>query len=624
MQVLSLALLGLALLGLAVALASAKPLRGMCRDSQLVFPEGERISAPRPHEYINVEDLPTTFSWANVSGVNYLTRSRNQHIPEYCGSCVAFATTSSLNDRMAILRRKAWPEINLAPQVLLNCNAGVSCEGGNAGPVFEHIHRNGVPDETCQNYEARDGECTAMGICETCDPNKGCSPITNYTLYYVAEFGNLVGVDQMKAEIYARGPIVAGIDATDKLEAYTHGIFSEEKILPVPNHEISIVGWGVEDGTEYWVVRNSWGTYFGEEGFFRINMHENNLAINSQPAFAVPAFHKNVSAMEPYINLGAEITAELEARAAGRLFMHRTVDMPAFTSHQFAEGSLFDPATKGKAVRHNVKSSHVVSPLPHTYLTPEDLPETYDPRNINGMDYTTANRNQHIPQYCGSCWAHGTTSALADRIKLLRKGAFPDIQPSVQVLVNCVTANETHGCEGGDPTAAHNWIYENGIPDETCTNYLAKDEVCNAANTCKTCSPETGTCTAISDPPKLHIAEYGQVAGEHNMMAEIYARGPIAGTIAVPPALETWNGQGIFNDTTGDVSLDHEIEIAGWGVENNVPYWIIRNSWGTYWADTNWFYLIRGTNNLGVEANCDWAVWDGKMPYVNELPVPQA
>jgi cathepsin X len=62
--------------------------------------------------------------------------------------------------------------------------------------------------------------------------------------------------------VYARGPVACGIDATPALEAYTGGIFSEHKELPKANHVVSIVGWGVENGTEYWIVRNSWGTYW--------------------------------------------------------------------------------------------------------------------------------------------------------------------------------------------------------------------------------------------------------------------------------------------------------------------------------------------------------------------------
>jgi cathepsin X len=76
----------------------------------------------------------------------------------------------------------------------------------------------------------------------------------------------------MKAEIYARGPIGCGIDATNGLEAYTGGIYSEKKIFPMINHEVAVVGWGFDNATqtEYWIGRNSWGTYWGENGFFKI------------------------------------------------------------------------------------------------------------------------------------------------------------------------------------------------------------------------------------------------------------------------------------------------------------------------------------------------------------------
>lgn len=103
----------------------------------------------------DLKALPSYYWWGNVSGTNYLTFQRNQHIPVYCGSCWAFAVTSALSDRIKIMRKAAWPDVNLAPQVLISCNNGAEgCNGGDPRQAYEWIHQNNITDETCSPYQA--------------------------------------------------------------------------------------------------------------------------------------------------------------------------------------------------------------------------------------------------------------------------------------------------------------------------------------------------------------------------------------------------------------------------------------------------------------------------------------
>jgi cathepsin X len=109
----------------------------------------------------------------------------------------------------------------------------------------------------------------------------------------------------MKSEIYQHGPIGCGIQATDEFEKnYTGGVFKQYIADPQLNHEISIVGWGVTDqGEEYWIGRNSWGTYWGEYGFFKLPMHDKtqNLGVETDCDAAIPAYEPMAKKVEQFI-----------------------------------------------------------------------------------------------------------------------------------------------------------------------------------------------------------------------------------------------------------------------------------------------------------------------------------
>jgi cathepsin X len=91
--------------------------------------------------------------------------------------------------------------------------------------------------------------------------------------------------------------------------------------------------------------------------------------------------------------------------------------------------------------------------------------------DFNSTDFLTVAKNQHIPQYCGSCWAMAATSALSDRIKIQRGAAFPDVNIAPQPILECLVTGETAGCDGGVSIVLYDYVMKNGITDETCSIY---------------------------------------------------------------------------------------------------------------------------------------------------------
>lgn len=260
--------------------------------------------------------------------------------------------------------------------------------------------------------------------------------------------------------------------------------------------------------------------------------------------------------------------------------------------------------------------------ITHDNLNYLQLPQSFSWSNVDGTNYLTKNLNQHIPVYCGSCWAHGSISALGDRIKIARKAEWPDINLSIQFLLNCQMGGS---CNGGDHLATYKAIKKYGsIPFEDCMIYQAcssdskesacqskTDFVCTPNNICRTCNTFTsngGVCNPITQYPNATIAEYGAVRGSLDMMTEIQKNGPIACGINAEEILD-YNG-GVLDVPNKLKMINHIISIVGWGYDDqtNKQYWIIRNSWGSYWGELGFMRLVLGENQLGIEKSCAYAI----------------
>jgi len=259
-------------------------------------------------------------------------------------------------------------------------------------------------------------------------------------------------------------------------------------------------------------------------------------------------------------------------------------------------------------------------PLPYEVLPNSALPQEFTWCNMNGTNYCTINRNQHLPQYCGSCWAHGSISALGDRIKIARKATGADINLAVQHVLNCFNVGS---CHGGSVPGVYQALrvksatgtglsYESGLPYMACSSestegFCSKaDWSCtpqNVARTCNTFTASGGKCVPITQFPNVTISNYGTISGATAMQNEIFNRGPISCGI---------DASRILKYQTGVVSLlgtgtDHVISVVGWGYDGKEQYWFVRNSWGEYWGEAGYIRVAMGHNYLDLESQCAWA-----------------
>ena len=610
---------------------AANTLRRVSNDHPCrVVPE-EKIEHLVKTPLVHTDALPEQWLWNDVNGKNLLTTVRQQHIPQYCGSCWAQAASSTLGDRIKIARDGAWPEINIAPQVLISCEEDTDgCHGGYALSAFKWINENYITDETCSSYQARGRDnglgCSAMAMCRNCNPGEACFVPDQYHTYGIDEYGAVSGEEAMMQEIYQRGPLACGIAVPEALDTYTGGIYCDDTGDMEIVHDVSIVGYGVEDGNKYWLIRNSWGTHWGEDGFFRVCRGTNNIAVESDCAWATPVDTWTVPAWHQTTD--AEKNDERNDKTV------YTFPQPVFTDSietGLNRSWINDkPVNGGCRVAEATFRNGEVKNSPHVWETNADVPASVDWRNMDGVNYLSWNKNQHIPQYCGSCWAQGSTSALADRFNILsgNKTASP-VALSAQMVVNCQAGGS---CDGGNPGNVYEFAMEQGLVHGSCTNYQAMNDemdICGAINVCRDCSPpppaegEDGLdgCVAV-ESQRYYASEYYKVKGVDQMKAELAANGPMGCGIHATDNFEVnYDGSTIYSEKTGPFAMiNHEISVVGYGIsDEGVEYWIGRNSWGSYWGDYGFFYMQMYTDNLDIEKDCVAATPSWTKPAAQEF-----
>ena len=212
---------------------------------------------------------PDSFDWRDKGLV---TPVRDQGM---CGSCWAFSTVANLEGLYYKLKGVA---VDLSEQILVDCDTYDSaCNGGLMEYAFQWIKENGMETEEDYPYTGYKGSCKA-------DPSKYIDmKVTGWKkLGSSTSTWSPVDEEEIKEFLYETGPLAIALNA-NPLQTYSGGILDKTSSqCPVSgiNHAVTLVGYGAESGVDYWIVKNSWGANWGENGYFRIRRGTSCCGVN--------------------------------------------------------------------------------------------------------------------------------------------------------------------------------------------------------------------------------------------------------------------------------------------------------------------------------------------------------
>lgn len=216
--------------------------------------------------------LPASFDWRNYNGIQWMTSVKNQGT---CGSCTAFASIGALEAIYRTACHNPGLDIDLSEQHLFGCVGGVCA--GSAGISFEealsYFLYNGVPDESCFPYEGIDRDCAS-----TC-PDWQSRTLTISGFQRLSP-ENHINPELLKPAIMIQ-PLLCSMLVYDDLRYYAGGVYQHVTGDYLGGHAVIIVGW--DDATSCWICKNSWGSNWGEEGYFRIRWED--CGIGSESTF---------------------------------------------------------------------------------------------------------------------------------------------------------------------------------------------------------------------------------------------------------------------------------------------------------------------------------------------------
>jgi KDEL-tailed cysteine endopeptidase len=221
----------------------------------------------------NAASAPASIDWRSKGAVTSV-KDQGQ-----CGSCWTFSATGAIEGAWAI---KKGQLVDLAEQQLVDCATGLSygshgCSGGQMDGAFKYVIENGQCSLSSYPYTAKDGSCSK------------CSAVA-----HISSCSDVKSNDQISLKgAVALQPVSIAIEAdTRYFQSYSGGILTSSSCGTQLDHGVLIVGYGEESGQKFWLVKNSWGTTWGDKGYVKIARSDSTndagiCGIAMQPSFPV-------------------------------------------------------------------------------------------------------------------------------------------------------------------------------------------------------------------------------------------------------------------------------------------------------------------------------------------------
>ncbi|CAG0914399.1 unnamed protein product [Notodromas monacha] len=530
---------------------------------------------------IHVDTKDKWFSFSLLSEledlVYYLFADLRGDLNTYYITCETGALEGQVHRRYGTL-------VSLSEQNLVDCSTPYGNQGCNGGLIdyaFKYILDNGGID--LENYYPYIGE------------DEDCKFKSEYVGATDSGFVDIPEGDELALQkaVAAVGPVSVGVDAShESFQFYASGIYHEPNCSPDDiDHAVLVVGYGTDEasGKDYWLVKNSWGTSWGEQGYIKIARNAgNHCGIASDASYPLLTHGKNYETpmedkfrMKIFIENRHRIAKHNMDYAMGnvtfKMAVNKYSDMLPHEFRQTVNGF------RGDLLKNRVS-------LGSFFVEPADFeaPKTVDWR-LKGAVTPVKDQGQ-----CGSCWSFSSTGSLEGQ-HFRKTGKLVSL--SEQNLIDCSTKYGNDGCNGGLMDQAFQYVKDNGgIDTEKTYPYEAEDDKCryNPKNS-------GATDSGFVDVP---------AGDEKALMKAIASVGPVS--VAIDASHESFQfySEGVYDEPEcNPQNLDHGVLAVGYGTDAKTgqDFWLVKNSWGTTWGDKGYVRMSRNKDNqCGIASSASY------------------